>query len=277
MKRDIVYVRGNHDDIMKKYALPEQPPPYTGSFTVAERYPPKGKDGRWHGEQIGGHTYHFLHGHQFDLVLHSGSMLRLGNFLGFTSASAGGFWEFKTLGKVLFILTVLAVLSPLVINWLPSLLVGAAAMLGQGLHAVIVLFLSWVAGAFAFLGVLWVLGALSRRYYEMFLHPKHGAPVTTEEPSLFEKIHRWIGTALFPWRVRKIRADTVVSGHTHFPEMRACNEGDVKSYINCGSWIEQDGDYDTFVYIDSSKARLLRWQNKPSHSYVMELRSSDNC
>jgi len=271
LERNVVYICGNHDGIMNKYAPPNPLPPRVGSFTVADRYPPKGKDGKWHGEQIGALSYHFLHGHQFDLVQHNHSVLRLGNFLGLTSASAGGFWEFKTLGKVLFILIVLIVLSPLVINWLPLFLarVSVNTTLEQGGYAALVLFLSWIVGAFAFLGVLWVLGAITRWYYNKFLHPKHDP---TKKPSLFEKIRRFIGTGLFSREARKICADTVVFGHVHHPEMRACNEKNVKLRINCGSWIAQKDDYDTFVYIDENKPYLLRWQNDPSPGCVTELR-----
>jgi hypothetical protein len=100
LNREIVYVAGNHDDIVgtyygRKYLL--------SGVRVYERYPKKVHK-KLQGEKSGELTYLLLHIHQFDAVFRPGSVLRLAHFLGFTSARPEGFWGFKTLGAIVFLL-----------------------------------------------------------------------------------------------------------------------------------------------------------------------------
>ncbi len=276
---EIVYLFGNHDCIMWKYKGKHSLP--GGAFFTVYRfgYPnKKGSDGRWKGEKIGERTYFFLHGHQFDLFFRHESVLRFGNFMGFSSATAGGFTGFGLLGAIVFFLTVGVVFSPLFINWLPSLLNSITPLEQSSMIAVLTLFGGWLVGAIAFLGVLWLFTSLARWYYDYSLHPGHVRNVKNNKnttSTLRKMIQRHIGDSNFARVARSIDADVIVCGHTHEPyiEPYTLKNGPKKLRINSGSWIvQQDNTHDTFVYIDNSGARLLQWQD--DSGYVLQKKSS---
>ncbi len=270
LNREIVWLLGNHEGIMDNYEgtyhLPEG-----ASFTVYHgHYPYEKEDGRCKGEQIGERSYFFLHGHQFDLVFRHGRMLRLGNFVGFSSATAGGFLWFKLLGAIAFFLTIGVVFSAFVWNWLPSLLSGLIDKLEPWPPlAGFLLLLLWLVGAIAFLGLLWPFNFLARWYYNDSLHPGHTRKGAKKEkkksPSpLWKKIHKSIGNYYFSRKEQHIDADVIISGHTHEPyiEPYTSKNGQKKLHVNSGSWIVQrDNIHDTFVYIDDNGVRLLKWHD----------------
>ncbi len=277
LKREIVYLLGNHDGIMENYVGPHVLPDDIPFTVYSEGYPnKKNSSGQWKGEQIGERSYFFLHGHQFDPVFRHNSMLHLGNFLGFSSAAAGGFLWFKVLGAVVLLLTVGIVFSPLIINWLPSLLTWLISFAQSSALAVLMLFVGWLVGAIAFLGVLWVFNVLARWYYNYSLYPgvkRKGKNNQDVPPTSQKTIQKRIGTADFDRMARRIDADVIVSGHTHLPDIYTPKHWPKKLVVNSGSWIVQsDNTHDTFVYIDKSGARLLQWQDKGR--YVSQIKSS---
>jgi UDP-2,3-diacylglucosamine pyrophosphatase LpxH len=278
LNREIVYLLGNHDGIMENYEG-EHHLPGGKTLTVSRYgYPNEnGSDKRCKGEKIGKRTYFFIHGHQFDPIFSHQSMLRFGNFMGFSSATAGGFLWFKLLGAIVFLLAVGVVFSAFFRNWLPSLLSGSIELLEPWPPlAGFMLFLLWLVGAIAFLGILWLFNVLARWYYNYSLHPWHirkGKNNKDTAPTFREMIRQRIGTARFDRVARRIDADVLVVGHTHVPDIYTPEHWPEKLVVNSGSWIVQGDDpHDTFVYIDEKGARLLQWNDEGS--YVSELKSS---
>jgi UDP-2,3-diacylglucosamine pyrophosphatase LpxH len=278
LKREIVYLLGNHDGIIKNYEGPHLLPNGIPFTVYLDGYPNKqNSHDPWKGEQIGKRTYFFIHGHQFDPIFSHQSMLRFGNFMGFSSATAGGFLWFKLLGAIVFLLTVGVVFSAFFWNWLPSLLSGLMEMLEPWPPlAGFMLFLLWLGGAIAFLGILWLFNVLARWYYNNSLHPWHiqkGKNNKEKVPTFREGIRQRIGTARFDRVARCIDADVLVVGHTHVPDIYTPEHWPKKLVVNSGSWIVQgDEPHDTFVYIDEKGARLLQWNDEGG--YVSELKSS---
>jgi UDP-2,3-diacylglucosamine pyrophosphatase LpxH len=274
LNREIVYVAGNHDDIVGTYYSQKY---LLSGVRVYERYPKK-VHGKWQGEKIGELTYLFLHGHQFDAVFRHGSVLRLGNFLGFTSARAEGFWGFKTLGAIAFLLTV--VISAAFLKWFSWLLTGLTALFNSWPWlAVPLLLVGWGLGSIAFLGILWIVGVAARWYHNWSLHPGHTRDAKGKKKSKSRKrktLKEVIETADFKREQQKIDADVIVFGHTHEPEMCKPKNGQPKLLVNSGSWIEQsDNMHDTFVYIDNIGPRLLQWHNKSRD--VSQLKCMNDC
>ncbi len=287
LNREIVYLVGNHDWIMEKfkggYHLPNGKPLTVSSYGYPS-YPNKNGshkrckgEKQSKGEKIGERTYFFIHGHQFDPIFSHQSMLRFGNFMGFSSATAGGFLWFKLLGAIVLFLTVGVVFSAFFLNWLPSLLSGSMKMLELWPpFAGFMLFLLWLAGAIAFLGILWFFNVLARWYYNFSLHPwyiRKRENNKDKEPTFWERMRQHVGTMRFDREARRIDADVFVVGHTHVPELYTPEHWPKKLVVNSGSWIVQGDDpHDTFVYVDERGARLLQWNDEGG--YVSELDSS---
>lgn len=273
LNKEIIYLVGNHDWIVKHAADEPFEHHSMAPFTMGrDSYPPKA-DGRWKGERIGLHTYLFLHGHQFDPIFRHQSMLRFGDFMGFSSANAGGLKWFTVFGGVVFLATLCLVLSPLLVNWLPSLLTSLAAHLQDPVFAVITLFFGWFVAAIVFFGVLWLFNMLARAYYGYSLWPG----LTRKGKDLFQlrgkTLHEIIGTFHFDKVARNVDAEIIITGHTHVPKIYTPPNWPDKLVINCGSWIEQHGNKrDTFVYIDGLGPRLLQWHEN-GRRYVSQMDS----
>jgi UDP-2,3-diacylglucosamine pyrophosphatase LpxH len=273
LHKKVVYLVGNHDWIVKHYADKPFELPSPAPFKVCgDSYPPK-TDGRMKGERIGKRTYVFLHGHQFDPIFRHQSMLRFGDFMGFSSANAGELKWFTVLGGVVFLVTLCLVLSPLLTNWLPSLLTSLAAHVQNPVFAVITLFFGWFVAVIVFFGVLWLFNVLARVYYGYSLWPG----LTRKGKNLFQlrgkTLHEIIGTYHFDQAARNIDAEIIITGHTHVPKIYTPPNWPDKLVINCGSWIEQSHNKrDTFVYIDDRGPRLLQWHDD-GRRYVSQMDS----
>ncbi len=275
---EVAYVVGNHDWVTRKSAGRHQPDLGGATVTVyPDYYDPHGNGAAypWKGERIGGRTYLFLHGHQFDFVFSRQSMLRFGDFMGFSSASASEFRKFSVLGALVFFVTLGLVFSPLVINWLPLLLRPLTTLAQHPVLAVGTLFAGWVAAVIASVGVLWMFNKLERRYYRASLHPRrarvtNGTPPTAQCKKTLQQL---VGTYGFRRMEPHLNADVIVFGHTHEPciDTYAPNDRPPKLLINTGSWVPQNGESDTFVYVDDRGPRLLQWHES---GYVSQIGSS---
>jgi UDP-2,3-diacylglucosamine pyrophosphatase LpxH len=279
---EIVYVAGNHDHVIGDYAGKYV---FENGFRLLvfpDHYPGyrSAKPGKkYKGTQIGGKTYFFLHGHQFDFFGFP-ALLNFGDFMAENSEKSRNFKWLTRAGAVLL------VISLLVAHWLPPLsiwladLLKSAPLLSFPVTAALVL---W--GFFVFLGVLWVFGVLGLLYYEYTNHlgqvrrrPKrrkqaqsskqlarHLEPILNrlrrEPPSI--NIQQLINRGYYKAGKDTIDADIIVFGHTHVPGIsRAEDNGTHKSFLNSGSWIEYaDRPFDTFIYIDRDGSLLLQWDN----------------
>ena len=272
--REIVYVVGNHDGLMRFYN--GQNLLCNHARVYGERYPETLVNGKWQGVQIGNKKYLFLHGHQFSLFRNK-SVLRLGNFAGAAAAAAEGFWGFRWLGGVACVLTAAVVVSAFSPTPLFPALSGLTTSFGDRFGAGATLVFGLILGVLASLGLLWICGVLMSVVYALFTHPG-GAP--KNKYAIFQKLLDLVkrnlprfpvGTIVrsrgFKQKEPFIDADIVVFGHTHNPGV--CTFGDqqqsrrIKQLVNTGSWIEQqtDDNYNTFVYLDNSRGRLYKWRN----------------
>ncbi|MGZ4910951.1 MAG: metallophosphoesterase [Halobacteriota archaeon] len=284
LNREIVWLIGNHDAPMQNYAGTHTVPSRAGFSVFCGGYPnDNGPDGGCkkefsggRGERVGGRKYYFLHGHQFDFFFRHGSVLRFGNFVGFSSATARDFKRFKWLGGIVFLLSAFVVLSPLLNNWLPPLLTSIAPFEKNSMLAALTLFIWWLVGAIAFLGVLWLFTWLARWYYNYSHHPGHTPNDTNKtDPSSKKTIQQRIGCYDFKRVERSIDADVIVCGHTHKPYIKTytSSDGEKRLLVNSGSWIEQrENLHDTFVHIDKKGLRVLKWHD--DNASVSQIMSS---
>jgi UDP-2,3-diacylglucosamine pyrophosphatase LpxH len=259
---ETVYVSGNHDHVMGSYEK-DYPPLENGSRILvrSDHYPDNlsEKPGKkYRGEQIGGKTYFFLHGHQFDFFRFP-AVLKLGDFMARNFAMSRNFKWFPRLGAALLATSVFFALFT---NWLPLLFIWVASLLQSASllsFPITVALLLW--GFFVFLGVLWVFGALTFLYYE---YTHHSGQIRYRKKSTQQtNVQQLIDKRYYKREKDTIDADVIVFGHTHVPEIsRAEDNGTNKSFVNSGSWIEyQDRQFDTFIYIDRDGSVLLQWDN----------------
>jgi len=86
-------------------------------------------------------------------------------------------------------------------------------------------------------------------------------------------LERWLNINLTAWfrnlRKRKLRriwdiikwnedADVFIMGHTHTPEVLIWVDQDenIKTYVNCGDWVE----HSTYVVVENGVTRLKKWK-----------------
>ncbi|MGZ4891374.1 MAG: metallophosphoesterase [Halobacteriota archaeon] len=276
--REIVYVVGNHDGLMRFYN--DQNVLCEYAHVHGERYPETPVNGKWQGVQMGDKKYLFLHGHQFS-GFRNKSVLRLGNFVGAAAAAAEEFRGFRWLGGVACVFTAAVVVSAFFSNPFFSALSGLPTSFGAQFGAGSTLVCGLILGVLASLGFLWFCGALMSVDYALFTHPG-GAPhnqypvIQKLLDKIKRKLPRYPVSAIvrsrgFKQEAASIDADVVVFGHTHNPGVCAFENQQpnrrIKQLVNTGSWIEQQTDdgFDTFVYVDSSRGRLYKWHYHPGH------------
>ncbi len=59
----------------------------------------------------------------------------------------------------------------------------------------------------------------------------------------------------------------IVFGHTHMPEIRSYKPGGTGEdhewlFLNTGSWTREEGNYNTFVYLDERGYYLFKWDQR---------------
>ena len=256
---EIVYVVGNHDDIVRRFYVGQHILP-NWAQVYGDRYPDAKIDGKWQG-RIGNKTYLFLHGHQFSFFRNQ-SVLRLGDFVGSAAAASLGFWKFKWLGALVFLLTLAIVASAFFPNSLFTVLSDLTASLSTQLGVGWTLIGGLILGFLASLGVLWLFGSLMIVYSDLYRHPGHTLNRYLKLRIPWQTIYKVIRSRGFKREELTIDADVVVFGHTHYPEMYTPKNRRIERLINTGSWIEQiapNDNYDTFVYIDENRGRLYKW------------------
>ena len=316
LKREIIYVSGNHDEDVGSYRDGEltyvsdshdgEAASYRNEthcegdyafkngcqLTVySDHYPVHGSDKL--GKKIGAKTYYFFHGHQFDSFWRLRFARKFGDFVAQSSAGIRYWKLFNVSGPVILLGTVIlsvALAPPLSIDWL-SRLAGLVSLPG-------VILISLVWGFFLFLSVIWIFSRLTQWYYHSTCP---GYPSRLRNVGI-EVIAR-IARREFTREMDTINADVIVFGHTHVPEK--CHvKGTNKQLANCGSWItyrdpksncgwidrvrlavnrsksqksQKDNVHDTFVYICRDRDEPLLLQWDDDKSRVLELRTKEHC
>ena len=248
---DKIYVMGNHDDAIKNYDEKIDYEMFRNKtkLDVWNRHYPD----EYAGIRIGGRSYFFLHGHQYD---------KSQAVLATVSKLLGGPWDpvgwcnsqYNTsFTKRRWALSFPLLVSVLFAGWYIIQRFGPVG--------------SWLA--FTFLGVL--VGGF-------FAFSSLPAMVTKGQRKIYnlskpkDKTARQVlEDEYYKEQKDNVTADVVVFGHTHFASSYRGSRagwGKEKIFVNTGSWVGVDEEIDgemrytnTFVYIDDQRAHIIRWND----------------
>lgn len=249
---EIVYVAGNHDDEIADFE-DSFSVSGAGRLTILKRHWPtdsiESADGvkQYPGIKIGDHSYFFMHGHQFDLLFRAVGVLQ--NYPGWVSKNYTLFRENPG------------------IKWFFRALLGATAIYAAA-HAIFDITISndWAIYILFGISLVIVLFSLNPYYFRKFWDIISG-----RKKSKDESIETLIENGFWKKDLGdNILADTVVFGHTHYPDDskdRYLVDPINKRFINSGCWgdkINFNGKIvnreNTFVYIDAEGPVLFKWQ-----------------
>jgi UDP-2,3-diacylglucosamine pyrophosphatase LpxH len=257
---DKIYVPGNHDDSAARY-FKINAHQNGHDFRVIPKHYPRQKGG----ERIGDTTYFFLHGHQFSRLL-TPSVLKSVDFVGrFAYETHEASPRALRVGLIVFgLLSILMRLHALGAPWanfLKRLPTFVTFLLTVGT------IVAWVISALLAFAQVWRW--LQRLLYAIY--PERQSPLTERRvlnrivgTSKYLNVGDLINLHYYQQGRDTIRADVVVFGHTHMPEISPLNVGGTgKRFVNTGSWLKSDARaYDTFAYIAEDGPRLLRWDDR---------------
>lgn len=251
-----IFILGNHDEGIGRYLdikklpndreIKESTYKITNSgFTIINRHYPEDPEDKEKGFlQVGKYKYFFIHGQQFDKL-------------------------FIKFGRLAEAPTHIARLSDIISEYFPlkgwSAVLASIVLLGLYLEfrndVVLSLFLISLVAT-----VPKLFTYLQDKFWGRF------GNVLTDKPK-----HKNIQT-IVKEKYYNVKEDTtgwdvnIIFGHTHVPEIRpyrTSREG--KEYgwlfLNTGSWTQEKGPYNTFVYLDETGYYLLKW----NHSDNIEL------
>lgn len=255
-----IFVLGNHDDDIAEYLNIKKKSSgikentfniNTTNFTIINRHYPSNPEDKEKGFlQVGKYKYFFIHGQQFDKL----------------------FIRFGPLAKIP---TYTAKISNLVSENLPlkgwSIVLASIVFLGLSLG-----FKDNNLGFGInnlefknnmFLGFFWSSLVLSVPKIFTYLQDKIWAIFGV---SLTEKPKNKNIQTIVKEKYYNIKDDTtdwdvnIVFGHTHVPEIRpyrpsGTGEGHEWLFLNAGSWTQEKGNYNTFVYLDEKGYYLFKW------------------
>jgi UDP-2,3-diacylglucosamine pyrophosphatase LpxH len=256
---DKVYVMGNHDDAIKNYNEKidyEMFRNYTKLDIWNRHYPDEDA-----GMKIGGRSYFFLHGHQYD---------KSQAILAMVSKLLGETWDpvewcnsqyntsfTKRHWASSFLLFAVSV-SALVAGWYIQSRMFESFESSFAFTVLGVLVGVLVGGFFAFSSLPAIVTKGQRKIYNLS-KPKDKTARQILEDEYYKE------------QKDTVTADVVVFGHTHFASSYRGSRGGwgkEKIFVNTGSWVGVDEDIDgemrysnTFVYIDDGGAHILRWND----------------
>jgi UDP-2,3-diacylglucosamine pyrophosphatase LpxH len=247
---DKIYVMGNHDDAIKNY----------DDKIDYEMFRNKTKLDVWNrhypdedaGMKIGGRSYYFLHGHQYDKS--QAILATISKLLGETWDPVE--WcnsQFNT--------------SFTKRHWALSFLFFVFVLAG-----------AWYIQRFESVGARFTLTALGVLVGGFFAFSSLPAMVTKSQRNIYNRSKPKDKTArqvledeYYKEQKDTVTADVVVFGHTHFASSYRGSRagwGKEKIFVNTGSWVGVDEEIDgemrysnTFVYIDDSRAHIIRWND----------------
>ncbi len=247
---DKFYVMGNHDDAIKNY----------NEKIDYEMFRNKTKLDVWNrhypdedaGIKIGGRSYYFLHGHQYD---------KSQAILATVSKLLGETWD--------------------PVEWCNSQFNTSFTKRHWALSFlffVLVLAAGWYIQRFESVGARLALTALGVLVGGFFAFSSLPAMVTKSQRNIYNRSKPKDKTArqvledeYYKEQKDTVTADVVVFGHTHFASSYRGSRagwGKEKIFVNTGSWVGVDEEIDgemrysnTFVYIDDGGAHIFRWND----------------
>ena len=233
-----VYVLGNHDEFLYIYAG-EFGDKSQGIFQVIPRHYPKNPDNFI---QMGENKFFFIHGQQFDkLFCKLGFFSKLptywGMISGITQKIPGDGW-------------------PVVGFFFSFLALQIVGLLEAGLSLLPVM------------GFLAVPRVLTQIQDDIWKRVKNKV---TDKPR-YKDIQEIIDKKYYRKEKDIIKANVVVFGHTHVPEIRDFTSKLGKVFVNVGSWVEGRKDIagNSFGYIDERGVYLFKWHDSEPRLEMLE-------
>ncbi len=231
---EIIYVTGNHDEALEDYKgkYPMEEP----GFRIYSRHFPQGRQLYL---ELGEHKYFFLHGHQFDKLFRwAGPLAKIPSIMAGFNSILSGYFPLGGWSIVLLFAALLAVHRSM------------ASGLGQALF--------YLTVASGFLSIPRVFTYLQTTVWSRVTR------VLSDKPK-YKDINRIIDEGYYDPKRDSSKADVIVYGHTHIPEIcrEAIRRRLGKTFVNTGSWVRGErGEVNTLVYIDSNGLLLLRWNDE---------------
>jgi UDP-2,3-diacylglucosamine pyrophosphatase LpxH len=238
---DKVYVLGNHDEALTVYAG-EFKDESEGTLKIVPRHYPENPEDYL---EVGKNRYFFIHGQQFDrLFCRLGSLSKLPTYWGMVSKITQ-----KTPADGWSVVGVFAALS-------------AFYAVGNGFAVSIfekTVELSTLALPTALTGIFAVPRVLTQVQGWVWKRIKN---TITDKPS-YKDIQEIIDKKYYRKEKDTIKANVVVFGHTHLPELKDHTSELGKVFVNSGAWIKEMNTHPgkTFVYIDEMGVYLFRWHD----------------
>lgn len=252
---DKIYVLGNHDqDQELEYLVGEYICPNGSKFRIIARHYPEDPEKDF--ETLGGNSYFFLHGHQFDKLFRwTGPLQAIPGVMASVASIVDKPRRFKPyLGSLLALICIAFVflLVHKIIVYVKDYFWGTTSWSTPGpLLAVLT--------PFSFFGLSWLFVRLQTPLW------KHCLKYFVNKPK-FKDINTIVEEKYYDKRKDSIVANVIIFGHTHIPEEsgeeieRSLN----KKFVNTGSWVSSNSIpiHNTFVYIDEEGPEIFYWDEK---------------
>lgn len=227
-----VYVLGNHDKTLETFAA-QTYALKNGDLDIFYRHFPEDPESEY--IAVGGRSYYFIHGHQFDKDIRK--------FKGLGEAGPSLIFSLQRINKQLFRMHGFGSVLLAVFLYIVYFSVTKSDI---ALHIATFLLPFWIAG------VTWPFGR--------FIVRKLCKARDRNIESIFK--NGWYNP-----EKDTIAADNLVFAHTHYPGiatkqmLKESTEKDVKKelVVNTGSWFQEGIVSNTFVYIDGKEVMLLTW------------------
>jgi UDP-2,3-diacylglucosamine pyrophosphatase LpxH len=261
LNTEIIYVIGNHDEEMHMY---EDDRYLNEKIKIIGNYKLERKENNSSGT-IGEYSYYFMHGHQFDKAFRFvGNFWRIPGLM----ASLDTLWQ-----RIPFMRAFCIYIFPLMLALI--LLDRCIIDFYSSSLPYFLLILSWVVAIPAYwtqhqMRLYTVARAVSEGIRSIFGRISERLDRYLKEPSSigtakYRTIAELVSQGYYNKEIEP-EPDVIVFGHTHEPEHVILYDDNLtprKILINTGSWMMNEGNLYTLVYIDTDNNQhyLLKWDD----------------
>jgi UDP-2,3-diacylglucosamine pyrophosphatase LpxH len=244
-----IFVLGNHDEGIAEYldvAMKSKEGKEikenifkinNADFRIINRHYPEDPEDRTKGFlKIGNYKYFFIHGQQFDKLF-----IRLGPLASIPTYTA----KLSNAFSKIFIPDGWSIVAAFVI-----LLILYSRFKNDALWAFTVAsFLLSIPRLFTY---------FQDKFWVVFRNALTNKPKYKDIKTIVEEKYYDVDADTTDWDVN------IVFGHTHMPEIRPYRQGGTGGdhewlFLNTGSWTQEKGNYNTFIYLDESGYYLFKW------------------
>lgn len=249
-----VYVLGNHDEVLNVYSG-EFKDESNGTFRIVPRHYPENPEEFL---KSGENKFFFIHGQQFDrLFCKLGCLSKLPIYWGKLSSITQ-----KTPADGWSIVGAFAVLSIGYTMGNGSTLI----FLGKTVELSVLVLPTLFVGIFAVPRILTqVQGWIWKRIKN----------TVTDKPR-YKDIQEIMDKKYYRKEKDTIKANVVIFGHTHVPEVKDFTSELGKVFVNAGSWMKETDTHlgKTFVYVSEKGIYLFKWHDKEPRIELLDKYSS---